>query len=177
MAESDPACGIEWWMIAGVGRVESRHGTIGGRSVRADGRPSRPIIGIALDGGPGVKAIVDTDGGSLDGDTEWDRAVGPMQFIPETWGIRGRDGDGDGTADPHNLYDAALAAGRYLCRLGGDLQLIDNLREAYFGYNTSSAYVTLVERHAIRYAEFELPDVERDDVERDATLDTLDDGD
>ena len=83
---------------------------------------------------------------------------GPMQFIPTTWAIRGRDGDGDGIADPHNLYDAALAAGRYLCRLGGDLRQPDNLREAYFGYNTSSAYVELVERHAQRYREADLPD-------------------
>ncbi len=163
LAASDPSCRIEWWMIAGVGRVESRHGTIGGRSVNADGRPSRPIIGIALDGGPGVRAIVDTDGGELDGDTEWDRAVGPMQFIPETWTIRGRDGDDDGIRDPHNLYDAALAAGRYLCRLGGDLTDDENLRDAYFGYNTSSAYVSLVERHARRYAAADIPPREPDD--------------
>ena len=162
LGESEPDCAIEWWMIAGVGRVESRHGTIGGRSLNADGRPNRPIIGIALDGGPGVKAIVDTDGGALDGDTEWDRAVGPMQFIPETWSIRGRDGNGDGIADPHNLYDAAFSAGRYLCRLGGDLSSVENLREAYFGYNTWSSYVDLVERHAFGYADAELPEVEQD---------------
>jgi hypothetical protein len=160
LAETHPDCRIAWWMIAGVGRVESRHGTIGGRSVTENGRPTRPIIGIALDGGPGVKAIVDTDGGALDGDTEWDRAVGPMQFIPETWEIRGRDGNGDGVADPHNLYDATLSAGRYLCALGGGLDDLENLREAYFGYNTSSAYVALVERHATRYAEVELPATE-----------------
>ena len=160
LADTDPACNIEWWMIAGVGRVESRHGSLGGRSLDADGRPNRPIIGIALDGGPGVKAIVDTDDGGMDGDTEWDRAVGPMQFIPETWSIRGRDGDGDGVADVHNLYDAAVSAGRYLCRLGGDLRDLENLREAYFGYNTSSAYVTLVERHALRYADAGVPPME-----------------
>ncbi|MEM9465352.1 MAG: lytic transglycosylase domain-containing protein [Actinomycetota bacterium] len=159
LGDEEPSCRITWWMLAGVGRVESRHGTLGGRSLDADGRPNRPIIGIALDGGPGVKAIDDTDGGVLDGDDEWDRAVGPMQFIPETWSIRGRDGNGDGIADPHNLYDAALSAGRYLCRLGGDLSDIENLRTAYFGYNTSSAYVTLVERHATRYAETELPEI------------------
>ncbi|MEM9202584.1 MAG: hypothetical protein AAGC53_13025 [Actinomycetota bacterium] len=153
---TDPTCGLGWWMIAGVGRVESRHGELGGRTVLDDGRPNRPIIGIALDGGPGVRAIVDTDDGGFDGDTEWDRAVGPMQFIPETWSIRGRDGNGDDRLDPHNLYDAALAAGTYLCRLGGDLREADNLRTAYFGYNTSEDYVDLVEAHALRYADSSL---------------------
>ncbi|MEM8746877.1 MAG: lytic murein transglycosylase [Actinomycetota bacterium] len=157
LGETLPTCRLEWWMIAGVGRVESRHGEIGARVVQADGRPSRPIIGIALDGRPGVRAIDDTDGGTLDGDPAWDRAVGPMQFIPETWRIRGRDGDGDGVADPQNLYDAALASATYLCRLGGDLSLRDNLRAAYFGYNTSEHYVALVESHAERYAAFDLP--------------------
>lgn len=160
LAETLPACRIEWWMIAGVGRVESRHGELGGRSINADGRPNRPIIGIPLDGRPGVRAIVDTDGGDLDGDPAWDRAVGPMQFIPETWGIRGRDGNGDGVADPQNLYDAALASATYLCRLGGDLSDRANLREAYFGYNTSDHYVSLVESHADRYADFEMPEIE-----------------
>lgn len=171
LGETEPACAIEWWMIAGVGRVESRHGSIGGRTLNADGRPTRPIIGIALDGGPGVKAIVDTDGGALDGDAEWDRAVGPMQFIPETWSIRGRDGNGDGVTDPHNLYDAALSAGRYLCRLGGDLSDIENLREAYFGYNTSSSYVDLVERYAFIYAATELPVPRADTPDQDPAVD------
>jgi len=157
LAESDPTCGLAWWMIAGVGRVESRHGTLGGRSLHADGRPNRPIIGIALDGGPGIRAIADTDSGALDGDVEWDRAVGPMQFIPETWSIRGRDGNDDGVRDPHNLYDAALAAGRYLCGLGGDLSKNNQLEEAYFGYNTSSDYVSLVTGHARHYAAAEIP--------------------
>ncbi|WP_224387917.1 hypothetical protein [Pseudonocardia sp. ICBG1293] len=29
--------------------------------------------------------MADTDGGRLDGDPVLDRAVGPMQFLPETW--------------------------------------------------------------------------------------------
>lgn len=159
LAEALPACRLEWWMIAGVGRVESRHGELGARSINADGRPNRPIIGIPLDGRPGVRAIVDTDGGALDGDPAWDRAVGPMQFIPETWRIRGRDGNGDGLADPQNLYDAALASATYLCRLGGDLSDPANLREAYFGYNTSDHYVALVESYADRYADFAMPEI------------------
>ena len=92
LADETPGCRIEWWMIAAVGRAESHHGELGGRTIGPDGTVSTPIIGVALDGGPGVRAIVDTDGGALDTDAVWDRAVGPMQFIPETWSYRGRDG-------------------------------------------------------------------------------------
>ena len=154
LAGARPSCNARWWMIAGVARVESWHGTYGGRSLRADGRPSTPIIGIALDGRPGVRVIWDTDGGRYDGDTTYDRAVGPMQFIPETWRRLGRDGNGDGAADPQNIYDAAYSTGRYLCALGGDLSSTGNLRAAYFGYNNSTEYVDHVHGYARRYAEF-----------------------
>ncbi|MDW3218356.1 MAG: lytic transglycosylase domain-containing protein [Acidimicrobiales bacterium] len=158
LADVWPSCNARWWMIAGVARIESRHGRYGGRTLRADGRVDRPIIGIPLDGGPGVRAIHDTDDGEFDGDDVWDRAVGPLQFIPETWLLRGRDGSGDGWADPQNMYDAAYSAGRYLCAIGGDLSSRANLRRAYFGYNNSSAYVDDVIGHADRYADFTLPD-------------------
>jgi membrane-bound lytic murein transglycosylase B len=101
--------------------------------------------------------MYDSDGGELDGDVVWDRAVGPLQFIPTTWELRGRDGDGDGWADPQNIYDAAYSAGRYLCALGGDLSSRTALRRAYFGYNNSTAYVDAVISHADRYAAFALP--------------------
>jgi hypothetical protein len=153
------SCNLSWWMIAGVARIESRHGRYGGRSLQADGRVDRPIIGIALDGGPGVRAMVDTDDGVYDGDTVWDRAVGPLQFIPETWLRRGRDGNGDGRADPQNLYDATYSAGRYLCALGDDLSNRSSLRASYFGYNTSTEYVNDVIIHADRYADLVLPEI------------------
>ena len=157
LAEKWGSCNLEWWMIAGVARIESWHGRFGGRSLRADGRVDRPIIGIALDGGPGVRAMVDTDRGVYDGDVVWDRAVGPLQFIPETWLRRGRDGNDDGRTDPQNLYDAAYSAGRYLCALGGDLSTRASLSAAYFGYNTSTEYVNDVTGHAYEYADFVLP--------------------
>lgn len=157
LADERPRCRLEWWMIAGVGRVESVHGELGGRTIEPDGRVSTPIIGIALDGGPGVRAVVDTDDGELDDDALWDRAVGPMQFIPETWSRRSADGDGDGVADPQNIYDAAYTTGRFLCALGGDLSEADALEAAYFGYNTSDEYVADVLAHARRYQAFPLP--------------------
>ena len=74
-----------------------------------------PIFGIALDGG-NTAEITDTDDGAIDGDAEFDRAVGPMQLIPQTWRNWHIDGGGDGVEDPQNIDDAALAAANYLCR-------------------------------------------------------------
>lgn len=147
---TDPGCGLEWWMLAGIGRIESRHGTIRGGGLRSDGRPASTIIGIRLDGTHGTRLIADTDGGRLDSDSTYDRAVGPMQFIPSTWATFSGDGNGDGRADPHNVYDAALAAATYLCREGGTLNSA-GLATAYFAYNNSATYVADVTRHAARY--------------------------
>ncbi len=64
-----------------------------------------------------------------------------MQFIPATWALFRRDGNGDGVTDPQNIYDAALAAGTYLCSSGRSLSSDDNLRAAYLAYNRSNTYV------------------------------------
>ncbi|MBF6235369.1 murein transglycosylase, partial [Nocardia farcinica] len=85
MVRARPDCGIAWTTLAGIGSVESKHGTYRGSEVSETGRVDPPIIGIALDGSPGVARIPDTDNGALDGDPVHDRAVGPLQFIPETW--------------------------------------------------------------------------------------------
>lgn len=146
-----PSCRLSWTVLAGIGRVESRHGTYGGATVLADGTTSRRIIGIALDGGPGVMLIPDTDGGALDGDPVYDRAVGPMQFIPTTWRSHRRDGTGDGRMDPHNLYDASLAAAAYLCRSGPGLDQAAPLNRAILTYNRSQSYVDAVLSHSRTY--------------------------
>ena len=120
-AAEDPACGIRWTLLAAIGRVESNHGRFGGAELRDDGYGTRPIRGIPLDGRANVAFIGDTDGGELDGDTTYDRAVGPMQFIPSTWAGSGADGNGDGRNDPNNIFDAARGAARYLCAGDADL--------------------------------------------------------
>ena len=107
MAILQPACRLSWPALAGIGRVESGNGTFGGDSVGADGEEATPIIGIALDGTNGTQRITDTDGGALDHDPVYDRAVGPMQVLPSAWRRYGLDGNGDGQRDPQNLYDAA----------------------------------------------------------------------
>lgn len=150
MAERRPNCDISWDQLAGVGLIESRHGAFGGSEVGPDGQTTKEILGPVLDGEP-FAAISDTDGGALDGNTEWDRAVGPMQFIPGSWGIYGLDGNGDDVADPHNLYDAAYSAAEHLCRGHSRLQNDANYRRSLLGYNRSEVYGSDVMAARSRY--------------------------
>jgi membrane-bound lytic murein transglycosylase B len=157
MAAERPSCGIEWETLAGIGRIESRHGTFGAAGVTQTGQTRGLVIGIPLDGENETREILDSDGGALDGDPEFDRAVGPMQFIPTTWQRFARDGDGNGAADPHNLYDAALSAAEYLCRGRSNLHDRSALVGAILSYNHSNAYVSSVLRWRATYAEPDLP--------------------
>ncbi len=151
MAATDPGCGLRWSLVAAIGRVESNHGRFGGAQLRADGTTTRPIRGIPLDGRPGVATIRDTDNGALDGDSVYDRAVGPMQFIPSSWRFAGADGNGDGREDPDNIFDAALAAAGYLCAGDTDLRDPDQRAAAVFRYNHSDEYVSVVLALAEQY--------------------------
>ncbi len=154
-----PTCGIPWWALAGIGRVESGHGTHAGSEVRADGSLTKPIIGIPLTGFGGTAAIPDSDGGLIDLDPLVDRAAGPMQFIPQTWARWGLDGNGDGVRDIQNVYDAALGAAAYLCA-SGPLTDDAGLQRAYFSYNHSLEYVANVLDGAKAYAlRVEIPPV------------------
>jgi hypothetical protein len=146
-----PGCRVHWPTLAGIGAVESRHGDAGG-GLDASGVPTRPIIGVALDGRPGVATVLDSDAGRLDGDRSHDRAVGPMQFVPSTWATWRTDGDDDGVADPQDLDDAALAAARYLCSSGTDLSSAAGWTRAVLAYNPSMDYVRAVNQAAARYA-------------------------
>jgi membrane-bound lytic murein transglycosylase B len=142
LAEQSPSCHLGWNTLAAIGHLESDDGRHGG-AVRSDnGYPSVPILGPALDGGV-FAGIHDSDGGAWDGDSVWDHAVGPFQFIPETWRRWGSDGNGDGRSDPNQIADAALAAAQYLCH-AGDLSTIEGWRRAVFSYNHSESYVDAV---------------------------------
>jgi len=141
---------LPWSVLAAIGRIESNHGRHGGGQLQVDGRVSPPIIGIPLDGTNGTAEIRDTDGGLFDGDILYDRAVGPMQFIPSTWATSGVDASGDGIADPHNALDAIHAAAGYLCAVGADDPT--NIRGAIWSYNHSWDYVEAVLAQAAAYA-------------------------
>jgi membrane-bound lytic murein transglycosylase B len=146
-----PQCKVEWWGLAGISRVEGRHGTYGGTTLLPNGDTSKRIIGIQLNGTRSTAVIGDSDGGALDGDAAYDRAVGPMQFIPETWRRFESDGNEDGTRSPFNLYDATLAAATYLCTASQGLDADPGLRAAYFSYNHSVRYVDSVLGYARLY--------------------------
>lgn len=141
LARSHPGCHLPWQLLAAIGQVES--GQARGGNVDADGTTLSPILGPQLNG-VGFANISDTDNGAYDGDSTHDRAVGPMQFIPSTWATWGSDGNGDGKDDPNNVYDATLAAGRYLCAGGRDLSNARDLDRAILGYNHSQEYLRTV---------------------------------
>ncbi|GAB1335059.1 hypothetical protein ACE1SV_16490 [Streptomyces sp. E-15] len=141
LRSAKPGCNLPWQLLAAIGNVES--GQARGGQVDADGTTLRRILGPQLDGN-GFALIPDTDNGAYDGNSDYDQAVGPMQFIPSTWAWAGRDGNGDGKKDPNNVYDAALAAGHYLCRNDWDLSREGDLHSAILSYNNSQDYLNLV---------------------------------
>lgn len=149
--QSLPGCGIDWSLVAAIGRVESDHGQFGGATLHPDGSSTPKIIGVALDG-QGVAYIHDTDHGFYDADVVYDRAVGPLQFIPSTWTSYAVDANGDGVASPFDIHDAALAAAHYLCLAGGDLHSLAGQRKAILAYNYSDAYLAEVLALARSYA-------------------------
>lgn len=144
LEKADPSCHISWELIGAIGRVESDHGRYEGSVVGTDGKARPGIYGVALDGSHGTAIVMDTDNGKYDNDPVYDRAVGPMQFIPGTWGIVGVDADGDGVRDPQDIDDGALAAAVYLCAGEQDLSTTSGRRAAVRSYNHSAAYVDLV---------------------------------
>jgi len=149
LAKEQPNCHLDWALIASIGRIESNHGR--GGYVNAAGDTLEPILGPVLNGAGPFAAIRDTDGGKYDGDVVWDRAVGPMQFIPSTWRGYASDGNGDGVSNPNNIYDEALATARYLCSGGLDLSTDSGQRIAVRRYNNSSSYVDTVMAWASAY--------------------------
>lgn len=157
LATSKPGCNLPWELLAAIGKVES--GQARGGRVDANGTTVGEILGPPLNGN-GFAKITDTDNGAYDGDKTHDRAVGPMQFIPSTWETWAQDGNADGKSDPNNIYDAALAAGNYLCANDRDLSVDADLRKAILSYNHSTDYLNTVLRWLEHYRDGirEIPD-------------------
>jgi hypothetical protein len=76
--------GLDWAMLAGIGKVECDHGR--------DPDPACTQEGAMNSAGAG----------------------GPMQFIASTWARYGADADGDGRADRWDAADAIYGAAHYL---------------------------------------------------------------
>ncbi|MER7275669.1 lytic murein transglycosylase [Dactylosporangium sp. NPDC000244] len=139
-ARSTPKCHLTWTTLAGIGKIESDHGQTNGSVLQDDGRSVPPIVGPPLDGQNGRQSVADTDQGALDTDRTWDRAVGPMQFLPATWKQYGLDADADGVIDINDIDDAALTAAAFLCDNGRDLATLEGWNAAIHAYNVPEEY-------------------------------------
>ena len=149
----NPDCHLVWPTLAGIGMVESHHGTYRGATIADNGDVTPFIRGVRLDGTMGNLEIVDSDSGVLDGDPGLDRAMGPMQFIPETWRLYGVDPNNDGKMSAHPIDDEALAAAGYLCWSGTYLATPRGWMNALRAYNLSDQYARTVRDWATAYAD------------------------
>jgi hypothetical protein len=152
-ARSTPNCHLSWTTIAAIAKVESAHGSANGAVLGADGSVQPPIYGLPLDGKGGRQLIRDTDQGALDGDTTYDRAIGPLQFIPSTWRENAVDADNSGAADPNDIDDASLTTAVYLCKNGRDMSKADAWWDAILSYNAVRPYAQKVFDAANEYGQ------------------------
>jgi len=155
MTDLAAECVISWEILAAIGEIESKHGTLGNRWIAPNGNLSSGLLGPLLDGSA-FALVKDSDNGSYDGSHEFDRALGPMQFLPSTWLRHGVDGNADGFNDPQNIYDAAAGAANYLCELGKERKTA-NIEVRLRGYNDSTSYIIKVMDTADRYRNQGLP--------------------
>jgi membrane-bound lytic murein transglycosylase B len=146
----NPPCHLGWTTLAGIGMVESKHGTFRGATIAPNGDVTPHIRGARLDGSGGNQRIPDPSAtGTEDG---FAQAMGPMQIIPETWRLYGVDAHNDGISSPDNIDDAALSAAGYLCYLGKDLSTRTGWMTAILAYNRSTVYAGVVRDWATAYA-------------------------
>jgi hypothetical protein len=120
---ADTCPGLDWTILAAIGKVETNHGRLTA---------------------PGVSAGVNFAGAA--GPMQF--GVGGK--AGNTWAAYGIDGDQppDGHADVYNPADAIFTAARYLCANGGGR----NVQQAVFAYNRATWYVQKVMAQASRYA-------------------------
>lgn len=138
-----PRCGLEWTLLAAVGRVLTDHGERDGHELDDDGVVEPTLVGATLRTHRGTPAD-DTDEGALDGDRRADRRVGPMLLAPSLWSVVGVDADADGERDPQDLDDAALAVAVLLCADDGDLSTEAGRRTALLGIDDAPGFVQAV---------------------------------
>ena len=140
--------GLRWQLLAGIGTIESGHGTSGGATADPESGEVVPhIFGIPLDGSPGIEQLpIGNWLGWFGLGGPWQQAVGPMQFLPATFDAWAVDQDADGVANPHDIDDAVATAANYLC--GGRDGAVTDERAALRRYNNDDSYVTQVLAYA-----------------------------
>lgn len=140
--------GLRWQLLAGIGHVETAHGSFRGAVVDPDTGEVTPwILGIPLDGTNNTLQLPIGGWAGVWGLTgTWQRALGPMQFLAPTFDAWGVDGDSDGARSPHDIDDAVASAANYLC--GGRNGRLHDERVALRRYNADDAYADAVLSYA-----------------------------
>jgi cell wall-associated NlpC family hydrolase len=158
-AERHPQCRISAAVLAGIGRISSGHGRNEGATVDHLGRAEPALRGLR-----GARAA-DTDQGEIDGDPTADVAMGPMQITPAAWRTAATDGDGDGTADPDDIFDAAATTAEQLCAPGIALDTftpLDRAVDRVVGEGQQSTVALGTARRYARTTELGMGDVPAD---------------
>lgn len=151
MANVDPTCQLNWTTLAGIGKTESQHGQARGAVLEPNGRSNPAIVGPLLDGKAGRALVRDTDAGAYDGDSRFDRAMGPLRLMPTLWRGNAIDANGDGIVDPYNIFDSSLALARALCSGTEDLRVRADWNKAVGRYHSGVAYARTIFQTADDY--------------------------
>lgn len=146
-----PECGVTWNTLAGIGWIESHHGELYGAHIDDNGNMTEPIFGQPLVG-DGTMNIPDFDNGNFDGDPLHDRAVGPMQILPQTWAAWHANGNLDDNEDGQNIDDSVVAAANYLCYSSDTMTTPEGWRKSLWSYNQLDTYANDVMAKANDYA-------------------------
>ena len=126
--EAATAWGIDWAVLAGIGKVECDHG-------RSQLRGCNPVGTVNVAGARGPMQFLGSTWRAGAGTFQPDVAGPPVASGQENQGYA-TDGNGDGLADPWAPADAINAAARFLRRNGAP----NDYNAAIWAYNHSDAY-------------------------------------
>jgi D-alanyl-D-alanine carboxypeptidase len=137
--EAAAAQGIDWAVLAGIGKVECDHG-------RSQLRGCNPVGTVNVAGARGPMQFLGSTWRAGAGTFDADVTGAPTAEGQENQGYA-TDGNNDGLADPWQPADAIHAAARYLHRNGAP----GDYNAAIWAYNHSDAYRSNVLRWAETY--------------------------
>lgn len=131
--------GLDENLIAAVGGVETDHGSFAGARIDPQtGVVAPSIFGPPLNGTNNTAAMpIGPWSGWWGLSGPWQRAVGPMQFLPSTFDAYAADADGDGLTNPHDIDDAVATSAAYICANAGER--VDGPEEVARIYNPGDA--------------------------------------
>ncbi|MDO6655793.1 lytic transglycosylase domain-containing protein [Anaerobacillus sp. 1_MG-2023] len=122
---------VQWELLAAVHRVETKFSTMSTLESPKGAIGHYQFMPLTWIGW--------SYGGSRLGELDKDDLVDITNLdLIQKYGGYGKDGNGDGKADPYNLTDAAFTAASYLSANGASE---GRLKSALFAYNQSDEYV------------------------------------